>query len=199
MTGATGDAEVLATVEGSSINVPNGLTGLRLAAVPAFGWMLLSHPDSTAWRLATTGVFVVASVTDSIDGYLARRHNLVTRFGKLADPIADKALTGMALVGLSVTGQVPWWITVAILGRELGVTLLRFLVLRYAVISANRGGKIKAWLQSVATGLYLLPLPAATDPYRLAIMLVALAVTLGTGIDYVGQAWRLWRSSVRRA
>src|SRR5207302_399134 len=108
----------------------------------------------TAWRLISTLVFTIAAVTDNIDGRLARKLGLVTDFGKIADPIADKALTGAALVGLSILGDLPWWVTVVIAVRELGITLLRFVVIRYGVIPASRGGKLKTLTQIVAIWLF---------------------------------------------
>ncbi len=152
---------------------------------------------STSWRLAATGVFVVASVTDHVDGELARRLHLVTDFGKIADPIADKALIGAALVGLSVLGELPWWVTVVMLVREIGVTLLRFWVIRHGVIAASRGGKVKTMLQSVALGLYLLPLSGAAASGRAWLMAAAVVLTVVTGLDYVGRALRLRRTSPR--
>src|SRR5829696_4752638 len=135
-------------------NVANALTLLRLLLVPVFGWALLREDgQDTVWRLVA-----FASYTDRLDGDLARRRGLVTEVGKLADPIADKALTGTALVGLSVLDLLPWWVTLVILVREVGITLLRFWVIRHGVIAASRGGKAKTVVQSVAIGLYLLPL-----------------------------------------
>lgn len=181
----------------SSLNGPNILTVLRLVAVPVFAWMLLAHGDDPGWRIATTVVFVVAILTDLIDGWWARRAHLVTDFGKIADPIADKALTGMAFAGLSILGELPWWVTVLILAREWGITLMRFLLLkRGIVLAANRGGKLKTALQSVALTLYLLPLPGYEwgTPVTLAavpelvswlVMALAFLITLVTGVDYV--------------
>lgn len=181
----------------SSLNGPNVLTGLRLVAVPIFAWMLLAHGDDARWRIATTIVFVVAIVTDLIDGWWARRANLVTNFGKIADPIADKALTGMAFVGLSILGELPWWVTLVILVREWGITLMRFLLLRRGIVlAANRGGKLKTALQSVALALYLMPLPgyewgtaitlaAVPELVSWLIMALAFGVTVVTGIAYV--------------
>jgi CDP-diacylglycerol---glycerol-3-phosphate 3-phosphatidyltransferase len=149
------------------------------------------------WRLAATGVFVLAAITDRFDGELARSRGLVTAFGTIADPIADKALTGSALVGLSVLAQVPWWVTIVIMGRELGITALRFWVLRHGIIPASRGGKAKTLCQAIAIGLFLLPLPellgAATVVWvlRWAVLGVAIALTVGTGFDYVLRALRL--------
>ena len=192
--------------EASSWNVPNGLTAFRIVLVPVFAWMLLVHPDEPAWRLATAGVFTLAILTDSLDGYLARRHNLVTRFGKLADPIADKALTGMALVCLSIIGELWWWVTVVILVREWGITILRFAMLRYGVMAAGRGGKIKTFVQAIAIILYLLPLAAlaawstvlasVAEWVALVVMMAAVLLTVVSGLDYVREAFRLRRQSL---
>lgn len=189
-------AEPTTQRQSSAWNLPNALTALRIVAVPLFGWMLLAHPDEPGWRLATTVVFAGAILTDYLDGYLARKHNLITPFGKLADPIADKALTGMAFVGLSIIGELWWWVTITILVREWGITIMRFVVLRYGVMAAGRGGKIKTVLQSVAVGLYLLPLPEWAHPIEVVVMLAALIVTVLTGLDYVRDAVRLRRAAL---
>ena len=142
----------------SAWNIANALTVFRLALVPVFVVALFAAVGhDLGWRVLAWAVFAVASITDRIDGDLARKRNLVTEFGKLADPIADKALIGAALIGLSVLGDLPWWVTVVVLARELGVTLLRFWVIRHGVIPASRGGKLKTLLQAVAIGLYVLP------------------------------------------
>ena len=180
----------------SAWNLPNALTALRIVAVPLFGWMLLAHPDEPGWRLATTGVFIGAILTDYLDGYLARKHNLITPFGKLADPIADKALTGMAFVGLSIIGELWWWVTITILVREWGITIMRFFVLRYGVMAAGRGGKVKTVLQSIAVGLYLLPLADWAHTIEVVVMLAALVVTVLTGLDYIRDAVRLRRAAL---
>ena len=179
--------------EGSPFNVPNALTGLRIVLVPVFGWMLLTHPAEPGWRVATAAVFLGAILTDSLDGHLARKHNLITRFGKLADPIADKALTGMAFIGLSVVDELPWWVTIVMLVREWGITAMRFVMLRYGVMAAGRGGKIKTVLQAVAVMLYLLPLPTWAHPVAVVVMGAALVVTVVTGLDYVREAVSLRR------
>ena len=136
-------------------------------------------------------VFAVASVTDLLDGRLARSRGLITDFGKIADPIADKALTGAALVTLSALGELAWWVTVVILAREISVTLLRFWVIRRGVIAASRGGKLKTLLQVVAIALYVLPGPPAV--LREVVMAAAVAVTVVTGIDYGVRALHLHR------
>jgi len=178
----------------SQWNVPNVLTGVRMLSVPIFAWMLLSHPHEQGWRLATTAVFVVAILTDMADGRIARRYNLVTNFGKLWDPIADKALTGMAFVGLSILGELPWWVTIIILVREWGITLLRFVILKYGVMAANRGGKLKTVMQSVALILYLLwlpQLPVFVQWVGWIAMGIAFVLTVVTGLDYLREAWKL--------
>ena len=179
------------TVEAHWVNVPNGLTALRMLLVPVFAWVLLSHPHDDSWRWMAALIFIIASITDIVDGKVARKYGLVTRFGKLWDPIADKALTGMALVGLSIIGELAWWITIVILVREWGITLLRFLVLKYGVMAANRGGKLKTVMQSIAIVMYLLPLPSWLHVVGVVVMWVALILTLLTGLDYCWEAYRL--------
>ena len=182
----------------SSWNVANALTVLRLVLVPVFLVALFQDGgDSAAWRVAAFVAFAVASVTDRIDGELARRHNLVTDFGKIADPIADKALIGAALIGLSVLGELPWWVTVVVLVREVGVTALRLVVIRHGVMPASRGGKVKTMLQSVAIGLLVLPTTGWLEAVALLVMAVAVVVTVVTGVDYVLRALRLRRTSAR--
>ena len=181
------------------VNVANALTVSRLLLVPVFVAALFAQDGGQAWwRIVATLVFVAASITDRLDGDLARKHGLVTDFGKIADPIADKALIGSALVGLSVLGELPWWVTVVILVREVGVTLLRFWVIRHGVIPASRGGKTKTFAQAVAIGLYLLPLPDQLDALRWAVLGTAVVLTVVTGLDYVLRAARL-RARARRA
>jgi len=178
-------------VEAHWVNAPNGLTALRMVLVPVFAWVLLSHPHNDSWRWMAALIFVFASITDIIDGRVARKYGLVTRIGKLWDPIADKALTGMALVGLSIIGELPWWITIVILVREWGITLLRFLILKYGVMAANRGGKLKTVMQSIAIVMYLLPLPSWLHVVGVVVMWVALILTVLTGLDYLWEAYRL--------
>ena len=182
----------------SSWNVANALTVLRLVLVPVFLVALFQDGgESTAWRVAAFVAFAVASVTDRIDGELARRHNLVTDFGKIADPIADKALIGAGLIGLSVLGELPWWVTVLVLVREVGVTALRLVVIRHGVMPASRGGKVKTMLQSVAIGLLVLPTTGWLEDVALLVMAAAVVVTVVTGVDYVLRALRLRRTSAR--
>lgn len=173
-------------------NIANVLTMLRIVIVPVFLVVLFAAGGhAVAWRVAATALFALAAVTDRVDGQLARRYGLVTDFGKLADPIADKALIGAALVGLSLLGELSWWVTVVIVVRELGITLLRFAVLRHGVIPASRGGKLKTLTQSFAVGLYLLPLSGPAHTAAAVVMGVAVVLTVVTGVDYLVQAARL--------
>lgn len=191
-----GSAHAPTEVEAPWLNVPNGLTALRMLLVPVFAWVLLSHPFDNSWRWGAAAIFVFASITDIVDGKVARKYNLVTRFGKLWDPIADKALTGMALIGLSIIGLLPWWMTIVILIREWGITLLRFLVLKYGVMAANRGGKLKTVMQSIAIVMYLLPLPTWLHIVGIVVMWVALILTVLTGLDYCWEAYRLRKKAL---
>jgi CDP-diacylglycerol--glycerol-3-phosphate 3-phosphatidyltransferase len=181
------------TGEAGLWNVANMLTVARILLVPVFVACLLA--GTTAWRLTALATFCVASLTDLLDGRLARSRGLVTDFGKIADPVADKALTGAALICLSALGELPWWVTGLIMFRELGVTALRFWVIRRGVIAASRGGKLKTLLQVVAICLYVLP-GSLSPPgiLRGVIMTAAVVVTVVTGADYVLQAVRLRRS-----
>jgi len=173
------------------VNLANALTVLRLALVPVFVLLLLA--GGTGGRVAAFAVFLVASLTDVLDGRIARQRGLITDFGKIADPIADKALTGAALVTLSAQGELAWWVTAVILARELGVTALRFWVIRHGVIAASRGGKVKTMLQVLEIALYVLPGPP--DALRAVVMALAVAVTVVTGADYAIRAVRLRRRS----
>jgi CDP-diacylglycerol---glycerol-3-phosphate 3-phosphatidyltransferase len=176
------------------LNPANVLTLVRIILVPIFlAAVVVSDMVHPGWRIVACLTFCVASATDFADGWIARRYSMITSFGKVADPIADKALTGTALVLLSVYGDLAWWVTIAILVREWGVTALRFWVIRYGIIPASRGGKLKTTLQIAAIAWYLLPLP---DPFHLVgpwLMGAALVVTLVTGVDYILQALRLRR------
>jgi CDP-diacylglycerol--glycerol-3-phosphate 3-phosphatidyltransferase len=179
------------------VNIPNALTTLRLLLVPVFAALLFAEGgEDGALRVWAAVVFVAASLTDLLDGAIARRRNLVTTFGKVADPIADKALTGVALVGLSVLGELPWWVTVVILAREVAVTLVRFWVIRYGVISASRGGKAKTVAQMLAITLYLLPLSGPWLVVQAVVMGVAVVLTIVTGLDYGARAVRLRRAAL---
>lgn len=180
-------------------NVANLLTMLRLVLVPGFV-LLLVHDggQDPAWRSFAWAAFSIAMITDLFDGELARRNNLVTDFGKIADPIADKAIMGSALVCLSALGDLPWWVTGVILVREIGITLMRFWVIRHGVIPASRGGKMKTLAQGVAVGMYVLALTGPLATLRAWAMAAAVVLTVATGLDYVRQAVVLRREGLRR-
>lgn len=181
------------------LNIANILTMIRIALVPLFVLALFAGGgDQAEWRITATVLFALAAVTDRFDGQLARKYGLVTDFGKLADPIADKALIGSALIGLSLLGDLPWWMTIVICAREIGVTLLRLAVVRRGVIPAGRGGKLKTLVQSVAIGVLLLPLSGGFATAGMTLMWIALVLTVVTGLDYVGQAARLWLAGPHR-
>ena len=184
--------------QASAWNIANALTVLRLVLVPVFAWLLLHDGGhSTTYRLLAAGVFVVATATDRIDGDIARAKGLVTDFGTVSDPIADKALMGMALVGLSIIDLLPWWVTAVVVVREVGVTALRFVVIRHGVMPASRGGKVKTALQAVAILLYVLPLSGFWHTIAAVVMASAVAVTVATGVDYLVRAHTLRTTSPR--
>jgi CDP-diacylglycerol--glycerol-3-phosphate 3-phosphatidyltransferase len=187
-------------------NLPNILTMLRIVLVPFFIWFLIADApgldsQNGVWRWVAAATFAVAIYTDKLDGDIARSRGLITDFGKIADPIADKLLIGSALVMLSLLQELPWWVTILVLVREWGVTALRFFVIRYGVIPASRGGKLKTVVQTAAIFLYVIPL-AALAPWlgavAFAVMMAAVAITVWTGAEYVLEALRL-RASGRRA
>jgi CDP-diacylglycerol--glycerol-3-phosphate 3-phosphatidyltransferase len=188
-------------VEAGNWNLPNVLTGVRILLVPVFGFALLHDGgDSILWRCLATAVFIVAMVTDKVDGDIARSRGLVTNFGKIADPIADKAMTGMAFVGLSIVGDVWWWVTVLVLLREWSVTLLRLSILKRVVVAAARSGKVKTVFQVVALTGLCLPLRQVHAPLHdagamlfyvfEAALAVAVAMTLWSGYEFFRDVWR---------
>ncbi|WP_243083244.1 CDP-diacylglycerol--glycerol-3-phosphate 3-phosphatidyltransferase [Streptomyces sp. 891-h] len=178
-------------------NIANILTMVRLLLVPAFVLLMVANGGhDPAWRSFAWAAFAIAMITDLFDGELARRYNLVTDFGKIADPIADKAIMGAALICLSALSDLPWWVTGVILFRELGITLLRFWVIRHGVIPASRGGKMKTLAQGVAVGMYVLVLTGPLATLRWWVMAVAVVLTVVTGLDYVRQAVVLRRAGM---
>jgi CDP-diacylglycerol---glycerol-3-phosphate 3-phosphatidyltransferase len=186
-----------------NLNIANVLTVIRVLLVPLFVWLMLL--DGGAYGLArwmAVLAFAVAIYTDKLDGDIARKRGLITNFGKIADPIADKLLIGSALILLCIIDDMPWWIAIVILGRELLITLLRFVVIRYGVIPASRGGKLKTVLQTAAVLLYLMPLAVVVggwyDIAALVAMLAAVVVTVVTGVDYVIQAVRMRSDAMGR-
>ena len=180
--------------------LPNAITIVRILCAPVFLWMLLADQGGDGPLRWGAGVlFIVAIATDGIDGYLARKYEIVTDLGKLLDPIADKALTGMAFIVLSIVGELPWWMTIIILVREWGITALRFAILKYGVMAANRGGKLKTLVQSFALIAFLLWLPGlgvAFEVVKWALMWIAFILTVVTGIDYLFEARKLRKASL---
>jgi CDP-diacylglycerol---glycerol-3-phosphate 3-phosphatidyltransferase len=197
MTGPTEGHDVEAPQKQNNWNVPNALTALRILMVPFFAWaLLIDDGQSAGWRWVAWALFILAMVTDKIDGDLARKHNLITDFGKIADPIADKALTGMAFVGLSIVGELWWWVTIVVLIREWGITLMRFWLIRHGVVMpAGRGGKLKTVTQTVALAMLIAPLQMFSgfwEPFGEVLwwgaavtMGAAVTLTVVTGLDYV--------------
>ena len=187
----------------SNWNLPNALTTLRIVLVPFFGWALLvDGGESGTWRTVAWVLFAVAMITDKIDGDIARARNLITDFGKIADPIADKAITGMAFIGLSIVGDVWWWVTIVVLVREWSVTLLRLSVLSTVIIAAKDLGKLKTTAQAVALAGLVLPLRDPDLPSYLqgtgevlfyvsqALLAVAVLLTLWSGWEFYRDVWR---------
>lgn len=207
-----GSAKVVARARGrvlspgdskvSDGNLANLITIVRILLAPLFFWLLIADAGRNGpIRYVAALLFILAIATDGVDGLLARRRNLVTNVGVLLDPIADKVLIGAALTALSLLGELPWWVTVLILIREVGITVFRFSVLRDRVIPASRAGKLKTVIQSVAISAALLPLgslfaaaspaaPALLDIVNTVLMAAALILTLVTGVDYLVQAYR---------
>ncbi len=185
----------------SNWNLPNLLTTLRIVLVPFFGWALLHDGgESVLWRTVAFAIFAVAMITDKVDGDLARKHDMVTDFGKIADPIADKAITGMAFIGLSIVGDVWWWVTVLVLAREWSVTVLRLSVARNVVLAASRSGKIKTTFQAMALGLLALPLRQVDGALDVpgevlfglgqACLAVAVVMTVWSGWEFYRDLWQ---------
>jgi len=196
------------------VNLPNALTVIRLVLVPVFAWMLLSHPDDLGWRWATVAVFIVALLTDVADGKIARKYNLITDFGKLWDPIADKAITGMAMIGLSILGELWWWVTIVILVREWGITVMRFMIVKYGVQAADKLGKMKTLTQTIALVGLLAPFQMYIDDpgtvrwwywtclvlhwFSIVVMGIALVLTVVSGVNYCLGAAKLRRDWLAR-
>lgn len=186
----------------SNWNVPNVLTVVRIILVPIYVVLMFLGPEEFSWRLAATIVFTAAMLTDLADGHIARKYNLITDFGKLWDPIADKALTGAAFVTLSILGDLPWVFTVIILVREWGITWVREVLKKYGtVMAANKGGKAKTVTQTLALILFNLNLDFLPGPLQVlawVLMWAALILTVITGIDYLRHAWKIRRDALAK-
>lgn len=182
----------------STGNVANIVTVVRIFMAPAFIWLLIADDGRLGpMRLIAAVLFVVAIITDTVDGILARRQNLVTDFGKILDPIADKVLIGGALVALSILGELWWWVTIVILIREFGITIFRFIALRNRVIAASGAGKLKTIIQAVAISFFLFPLWELFGDWvhwlNWVLMAIAFVLTVYSGIEYLYKAYRLTR------
>ncbi|CAN5489077.1 CDP-diacylglycerol--glycerol-3-phosphate 3-phosphatidyltransferase [soil metagenome] len=183
----------------SAGNVANIVTVARILLAPVFVWMLITDGgDDGLFRWLAAGLFLLAILTDAVDGFLARDRNLVTDQGKLLDPIADKVLIGGALIGLSILGELPWWVTIVILVREVGITVLRLVLLRDHVIPAGILGKVKTWVQAIAISFALVPFPSLIGEWmnvvNFVLMSAAVLLTLVSGVEYLWQAWRADRA-----
>lgn len=182
---------IIAAGEGpaSVASLPNLISVLRLLLTPVFVWMVLANPEPGLWRTIATLVFIVLISTDFVDGQIARRRNLVTDFGKLIDPIADKAITGAGFVVLSLLGELSWWITIVVLVREIGITVYRLAVSNQAVIAADWSGKAKTVAQSIALPAALFPLQAWLGEWAtwvcVVTMTVAVLLTISSGLEFV--------------
>lgn len=170
---------------------PNSLTIARLVLIP-FGAVALftNGGDDYNWQVISWWIFFILGMTDVVDGKLARSRQQITELGKFLDPVADKAMVGTAMVCLSILGRMPWWITIVILAREIGITFFRLAIVKRGVIPANKGGKIKALFQSFGTGFYVLPLDPSLYWFRDGFMYIAIALTIVTGVYYVRSAFR---------
>lgn len=173
------------------MNLPNALTIFRILALPFCAWALFQKDgQDPTWQIIAWTMFFVVGMTDVLDGRIARKRNQISNFGIILDPIADKAFIATALVGLSILGKMPWWVTLLILVREIGVTILRFAVIKREVISANRGGKLKSLLQNFSVGFYILPLPESLYLPRDILLGIAIVLTIWTGLEYFRQAMK---------
>jgi CDP-diacylglycerol--glycerol-3-phosphate 3-phosphatidyltransferase len=184
--------------------LPNAITIVRILCAPVFLWMLLADGGADGpLRWWAAALFIVAIATDGIDGYLARKYEIVTDLGKLLDPIADKVLTGFAFIGLSILGELPWWVTVIVLIREIGITIYRFMVVSDHVLAAAWMGKLKTVAQALALSLALLPLWTLVGEWIWWLngitMTVAVVLTIASGIDYIVSEVRAARASKGRA
>ncbi len=191
-----------------ALNLPNLITMARILLVPVVIWLLLAASDSTGdlasavgpelLRWLATAAFVLSIATDGVDGAIARRKGLITNLGKILDPIADKALLGGLLLVLSILGQVPWWVTILILVRELGITVYRLIVAKRRVLAASGGGKLKTVFQSIAIGMFISPISGYWVGFAVleqVVLYFALALTLWSGATYVLAEARLVRSN----
>ena len=171
------------------INLPNALTIFRILALPFCAYALFKNGgDDDSWRIIAFTLFFIVGLSDILDGKIARSRNQITEFGKLLDPIADKAMLATASIGASILGLLSWWVTAIFLIREIAVTILRFAVIKKGVIPASKGAKVKTFFQSFGVGFYILPLPSYLNLPRDIFMAVAIYLTISTGVTYFRKA-----------
>jgi CDP-diacylglycerol--glycerol-3-phosphate 3-phosphatidyltransferase len=184
----------------SAGNLANLITVLRIAVAPVVLWlMLFDAGEWGTWRIVAAALFLLAISTDGVDGALARRRNLITNAGIILDPVADKALTGAAFIGLALVAELPWWVVIVVLGREILITLFRLVMLPKRVIPASRGGKLKTVSQAVALGSWLTPTWLLLGEWVFVLndylMGIAVVLTVVTGVDYLIRGVRAPRST----
>ena len=165
---------------------PNAITIARIVLIPFGVYAIFKNGgDDSTWQVIAWCIYFVLGLSDLLDGHLARATNQVSELGKFLDPVADKAM-----ISLSILGRFPWWITILILAREVGITLFRLSVIKNGVIPANRGGKIKSTFQSFGVGFFMLPLPESLYWFRDGFIAVAIVLTIVTGVNYVRLAMK---------
>jgi CDP-diacylglycerol--glycerol-3-phosphate 3-phosphatidyltransferase len=173
------------------LNLPNTLTIFRILALPFCAYALFKNGgEDDSWRVIAFTLFFIVGLSDILDGKIARSRNQITEFGKLLDPIADKAMLATASIGASILGMLSWWVTAIFLIREVAVTILRFAVIKNGVIPASKGAKLKTFFQSFGVGFYILPLPSYLNIPRDLFMAVAVYLTISTGVDYFRKVFR---------
>jgi len=178
-----------------SFITPNSLTVTRILLIPVGVYVLfLDGGDNARYQVIAWTIFFLLGLTDIIDGKWARQSNRITALGTFLDPVADKALIGSAMISLSILNRFPWWITILILTREIGITIFRLVVIRDGVIPASKGGKLKTFLQGFGVGFFMLPLPDSLDWFKFAFISVAIIVTITSAYDYVST----WRKNLAR-
>ena len=172
-----------------SFITPNTLTVTRILLIP-FGVYTLFYDggDNTSYQLISYAIFFSLGMTDIVDGKWARQSNRITALGTFLDPVADKALIGAAMISLSILGRFPWWITILILTREIGITLFRLFVIKGGVIPASKGGKLKTLMQNFGVGFFILPLPSWLDWFKYGFISIAIILTITSGYDYL-RSW----------
>ena len=169
-----------------NLNLPNFLTVVRIIAVPFCAYALFKDGgNNKVWQVIAASGFFLIGLTDFADGRIARSRKQITAFGEFMDPVADKIAIGTALIGLSILGRIWWWVSILILIREIGITVLRLTVIKHVVIPANRGGKLKTLLQGFALLFYIIPFPQSLHLARDIFLGIALILTITTGFDYV--------------